>query len=346
MTYVFRSSETDPFRRGREFGAIHKDQVRDTLRSYQALFAALAGAPVALDDLGAEALAAIGQHAPAYKAEIEGIAAGAEIAPALLGALNARTEILARLKLRSRGECSAIVHADYGAGKPVALQNWDWYEGLVDRWVIWEIPHADGSMTTTFTEFGILGKIGINSHGVGLLFTILSHEADGGAFGLPVHLAARQALDQGMHLNRAMQTLAAAKVSASSSMTLVSDEAGTASAVSTELYPGGAGFVFPDEKGWLVRTNHFLTERPHQSDLSIRAFPDTLLRHHVLTRQLARLGKPALPDIIKCMRCGVGGDGAVFATPNADQPDEPQFVTVATIQLDFERRSLNILEKA
>lgn len=346
MPIRFRSTALQPFARGEEFGVRFKPQIRATLDAYAALFTSLAGTTPDFLTLGAEALVSIGARAPRLGEEIAGIAAGAELPAALLGALNARTEILARLDVPVRGECSAIVHTEPSGKAPIALQNWDWYDGFADKWLIWEIPHADGSMTTTFTEFGIVGKMGINSHGVGTLFTILAHKADGGAIALPVHVAARQVLDEGTHINRAMKILAAAEVSASSSITIVSTEGGCGTAVSAELYPGGIGFVFPDDSGLLVRTNHFLADENRAADRAIRAFPDTLLRHHVLRRQLSRLERPETTDVLGAMRCSVGGESAVFSRADPALAGQPQFVTLATIQLDFDRRGLSVLDRA
>ncbi len=343
MTYTFRSTELQPFARGQEFGARHRQQIQATLDGYASLFSFLTNEGFDLAAFGAEALAGIGAHAPRLREEIEGIAAGTGLSPALLGALNARTEILARTKGRRRGECSAIVHIEPSGATPIALQNWDWYDGFLDKWLVWEIPHADGSMTTTFTEFGIVGKFGINSHGVGTLFTILAHAADGGAIGLPVHVAARKVLDEGTDINQAMMVLTNGTYSASSSITIVSTEAGFNTAVTAEIYPEGVEFVFPDENGLLVRTNHFQAEATRRADQTVRIFPDTLLRHHVLQRQLSRVRQPKLADILSAMRCGVGGDCAVFTKVNPELAGTPQFVTVATVALDFQNNTLRVL---
>jgi len=159
---------------------------------------------------------------------------------------------------------------------------------------------------------------------------------------MPVHAAAR--LDLGKNINRAMQALASADVSASSSITLVSTEAGARTAVSVELFPGGPGFVFPDASGLLVHTNHFLAEEPRPGDREAKAFPDTLLRRDVLVRGLSRIARPTLADALSLMCSRVGGEGAVCALPDRALGNDPQFVTVATIILDFERRALKVIE--
>src|SRR3954454_22544599 len=79
--------------RGRGFGLAHRDAVAVTVATYSRLLAETAG-------LGVRALAAAGERVgaalvprwPELVEELEGIAAGAGVAPELLLAVNARTE--------------------------------------------------------------------------------------------------------------------------------------------------------------------------------------------------------------------------------------------------------------
>lgn len=345
--YTFRSTETDPRRRGITFGATHATRIAEGIRAYEVIYSALAGRKIDfhrdLSGSGLKALAAIRAAAPDLCDEIEGMAEGAGLSPAVMGALNGRTEILAALRVKAPGECSVVIHVDGAGGRPIALQNWDWFEPAADNWLVWEIPHGDGSLTRTFTEFGMVGKIGINSHGLGVLFTILRHGADGGEMGLPVHVVARQVMDKGTNIARAMRWLTEVRVSASSSINLVSAEDGEATAVSVELFPGGPGFVFPDEQGVLVRTNHFLTARAAEQDQVVTTFPDTLLRRDILRRRLAKMPCPAVDDVIALMTNRVGGEFAICSRPEAGQAP-PVRKTAATVVLDLEERTLRTLD--
>ncbi|MFB9267960.1 C45 family autoproteolytic acyltransferase/hydrolase [Bradyrhizobium erythrophlei] len=349
MVHVFRSTELVPHKRGEEFGAVHADRINESIRAYSYIYSELVGRKLDFkrdfSAFGLEALKAIRDVSPSLCDEIEGMAAGAGLDSTVVGALNARTEILAKLRAAYPGECSAVVHVEPSGDTPIALQNWDWFEPAADNWLVWEIPHQDGSLTTTFTEFGMVGKIGINNHGIGVLFTILRHAHDGKGVGFPVHVAARHVLDEATNIARAMRLLVAAKVSASSSINLVSVEAGKRTAVSVELFPGGPGFVFPDGKGLLVRTNHFLSTEGAKGDLVPTTFPDTLLRRDILMRSFARLERPTVEDILAAMTDRVGGEFAVCAIPTAGQP-RPVRKTAATIILDFDRASLKIIDRA
>ena len=344
MSYVFRSTPVEARARGMEFGSKHARQIQATIAAYRRLFARATDRPVELEPYGREALAATKRFAPKLVEEMEGMAAGAGIDPALIGAINARTEILAAVGAKSRGECSAVVRVDRGGEGPAAVQTWDWYAELADRWLVWEIPQDDGSLTTTVTEFGVVGKIGVNSRGLGVLFTILHHERDGARIGVPVHVASRAVLDGASNINRALQLLASADVSASSSVTVISTEDDLGVAASVELYPGGPDFVFPAPDGLLVHTNHFLSARAQPGDTEPRSFPDTLLRHDLLVRRLSGIKRLDVPQILTAMSSHVGGDGAVCCHHDPLQRPTAQFETLATVVLDVAAGSLQVFE--
>ena len=326
-----------------EFGAAHAVQIRNNIAIYQGMFDTLAGGNFDMAAAGQDALAATAAFAPPLHEEMIGIAEGCGIDPALVGGLNARTEILALLRAGTKGECSAVIHVPTGSGAPAAVQTWDWYYALRESWFVWDILLADGSVTRTMTEYGIVGKSGMNSRGLGLLFTILHHRHDGGRIGVPVHVAARWVLDTAPNIARAAQMLASADVSASSSINLVSYESGTAAAISVELYPGGPGFVLPDERGYIIHTNHFLAATPGLLDTEPKSNPDTLLRHNLLSRRMSALSNPSAEDILAAMSSHSGGDGAVCCHHNPAAAPSAQYETLSTVVLDFKSGQMTVL---
>jgi isopenicillin-N N-acyltransferase like protein len=93
---TWRSDELDPARRGEEYGRAWTPQVRATLAEYEELFAARAVPDALVREVADASRDVVGAHAPEVLAEIDGVAAGAGIAPWQAMVLNARTEILAR----------------------------------------------------------------------------------------------------------------------------------------------------------------------------------------------------------------------------------------------------------
>jgi isopenicillin-N N-acyltransferase like protein len=340
---VFRSSATDPAARGAEFGETHREQIRATLDSYDALFASRhRDASRIADDIGQAALRAIDDWAPDLGTELRGLAAGAAQPAVRLAAANARTEVLAALGARTRGECSTVVHLGDDFAAPVAMQNWDWFAGMADNWLVWTIPHADGRTTTTVTEYGIVGKIGINSAGVGVLFNILHHRTDGTVpVGVPVHVIARQVLDTATDANQALTTIASARVSASTAMTVLSDSSAGRTAICAEVYPDGPAFVLPSPDGLLLHTNHFLDARAAAGDTEPRDAPDSLIRYEVLQRTLHRhRGKITTDAVREVLSSHAGGTGSICCHPDAGEATDLQYATLATVELDFQMRSV------
>lgn len=359
---TFRSSVLAPRERGAEFGAAFGERIAANVAAYRSLFAqAAGGAPLDVEALGAQALEAIERYAPPLHEEILGMAAGAGLAPELLGAVNARTELLAVASRRRReraagagaaaegagrapvrGECSTAVKLSVDGAAPVSLQTWDWYAELADGWLVWEIPHADGRRTTTLTEYGIVGKIGVSDRGLGLHFNILHHERDGAGVGVPVHVAGRWLLDTASDVNQALLALHAAEVSASSCLTVVSAES-DGCAVCVELHPGGPGHVLPDERGLLLHTNHFLAQPASAGDTEPREAPDTLIRLDLLRRRLH--GRAALDgaDLLAAFDCHAGGGGALCCHPDTTLAPEARYATLATVELDVAAGTLRAL---
>ncbi|AXI80586.1 C45 family autoproteolytic acyltransferase/hydolase [Peterkaempfera bronchialis] len=341
MKRTFTSSVAAPRARGREFGLAHAAEIGRTIASYRALFARTAGHDLDLDGPGAEALAAIRGWAPDLAEEIEGIAEGAGLPVEQVAAINARTEILATLTPAAKGECSAVVLLADDGSAPVAVQTWDWYSGMAPNWLVWTIPHGDGRVTRTVTEYGVVGKIGANGAGIGVLFTILHHERDGRGIGVPVHVVARRVLDDAADINDALTMIASAAVSASTSLTVVASSDDGSAAITAELHPGGPAWVRPDADGVLIHTNHFLTQPAALGDTEPRAFPDTLVRYDIIQRGLRRrtagpaAAKPATEQVLAVMANHLGGGGAVCCHPDPRASDrDAEYATLATVVLD------------
>jgi isopenicillin-N N-acyltransferase like protein len=324
--------------RGHALGVALSEEIARTLGIYRELFAAVAGEPVDLDAHGAEAIVAIAGWAPSLAEEIEGVAAGAKLPLEHVAALNARTEILAGA--RARGECSVAV-ALSGAGGIVAAQNWDWHEELAGSWFVHTIEHPDGQVVHTLTEFGILGKIGLSSAGVGVLLNILRQREDREHVGVPVHVVVRRVLDDARDINEALVLIASASTSASSAVTLVAAQDGEQTALTAELGPPGPAYVLPED-GLLLHTNHFLAPTRLSADLEPKLGPDSLFRLEVLRRSLG--GASTLEQLMQALASHIGGAGAICCHPANDAPLGGRHATLATITLEPQQLRMTVTE--
>jgi isopenicillin-N N-acyltransferase-like protein len=346
VIHRFESTVASPVDRGEEFGSRHATEIARTLDAYRHLFSARGAdvdvPPTDVDRLGRRALERIEAFSPDLAEEIRGMAGGAGVPVSQLAALNARTEILAVID-RAAGrpgpdECSAVVSLGEPDAEPAAAQTWDWYADLADGWFEWTIPLPDGRRLVTVTEYGIVGKIGVNSTGVGLLFTMLHHRDDGADMGVPVHAIARRILEVADGVDAGLAMAAPARTSASTSLTLVGARRAGKRATTVELWPGGPGQVEPTPEGLLVHTNHFLSDPARAGDLTPYTTSDTRLRHEALRRRLDPLGgRAGMPEILAAMNDHEGG---VCCHPDPSVDLEPYIATLATVILDVAAGSL------
>jgi isopenicillin-N N-acyltransferase-like protein len=244
---TLRTDATEPRERGRVAGAALAERTARCLGAYLPLFAAGGHARDDVRRFGGDVLERTRRwHAP-IAAELEAFAAGAQIEPELIAALNARTELLALAECTVAGRCAS-------AEGPWLAQNWDWYDDAPERCVVWSAA-VEGARFATLTEAGILAKVGVSTRGIAVTLNILHHAADGpGRPGIPVHLVLRRLLAEAGSVDEAWALLESTPYSASSCITVVDAAGGGAS---FELSPAGVARIEPRE-GLLAHTNHFL----------------------------------------------------------------------------------------
>jgi isopenicillin-N N-acyltransferase-like protein len=138
----------------------------------------------------------IRQRWPRYYEEITGIAAGADRQTLDIVALNVRTEIAygllaANLNVPSDG-CTTVY---WNAGDGTFLgQNWDWMEAQKANAGLMTLISPGLPTIKVMTEAGIIGKIGMNSSGVGICMNAIRAKGYNSTQ-LPVHIAMRMALE-------------------------------------------------------------------------------------------------------------------------------------------------------
>jgi isopenicillin-N N-acyltransferase-like protein len=336
---AFTSSVLEPADRGQELGERHLAEIARTIAAYRRLLATRATRPFDADLWADRAWTTICELAPVAAAEIAGIAAGAKVPVREIALLNARTELLAVADPTGVvDECSTVVALPRSA-PPVAVQTWDWYDAMAEDWFVWTIPHPDGHIVRTVTEYGVLGKIGVSSHGVGVMFNMLRHADDALAeekgIGFPVHLLARRILDTARDTAEAVTIAASVGTSASTSITVV-DEAGRTASI--ELFPGGPGLVHPTD-GVLVRTNHFVSEEGAPGCLAETIGPSSRRRRTTLLEAFTGRVPRDADEVVAAMddHRTVGG---VCAHPDTATAPVLWHSTLATVVIDAVGRTL------
>ncbi|NUR06960.1 MAG: peptidase C45 [Nocardioidaceae bacterium] len=338
---VFTSSVLPPRERGAELGARFAAEITDTVARYRRLFERRAEGEFDVDLWSERAWRAIRHHAPVHAEEIAGIADGAGLRVEQVASVNARTEILVAANPTGQTECSTVVSTPAGR-PPVAVQTWDWYDAMTDGWFTWTIPHEDGRVVQTVTEFGMLAKIGVNDRGVGVMLNMLHHKNDAdaaarGEIGHPVHLLSRAILDDAGSTRDAVRIASAPPTSASTSLTVVDT---TGEAVSIELFPGGPGLLEPTD-GVLVRTNHFVSDGGHDGCLASTIGVSTELRREHLLGSFAATPPSTATEVVDAMTHH-DEDGGVCRHGFTDPDPLLWHRTLATVAIDVVTRTLDV----
>jgi isopenicillin-N N-acyltransferase-like protein len=335
------STQTLPDERGAEIGRAVGSSIRESVRLYLDYFSD-SGLPERwVREVSEGCFAALQNWAPNLAREIAAVAAAADVELWQLAALNARTEVLATLTADTEGECSTAVFAP--AGKiPQTIQTWDWHAPLCPRGlVVSYVPDlpADAvrrvGRVSTFTECGVLAKIGVNDAGVGVHFNILHHVSDRGVNGVPVHAIARRVLDEATSLEEAESIIRSAPASASTVLTVISRDTASRAAC-FEISPERVERVPPRADGILLHTNHFLGEKQRIGEAA-RSVSTTYKRLSHLERVSEQMREP-LPFSERAKRmCGsTGEDAPVCLRPDPALSARDQWRTLLTVGLNVD----------
>ncbi|MEM7562445.1 MAG: C45 family peptidase [Pseudomonadota bacterium] len=184
-----------------------------------------------------------------YFVEIEAIARAADIPTYWVVAINARTEMLSLLKTEPQ-ECTTLCLPE----QQWLMQNWDWGKPLESLTHIIRIEQSNGTIIETVCEPGMLGKIGLNNHGLGVCLNILTINRP--LSGLPVHILLRSVLDcENTHQVRELVTRYGA---GKASNLMVCDHRGDAFNIE---FADERQFLFESAVTPLIHTNHYLGEQ-------------------------------------------------------------------------------------
>jgi isopenicillin-N N-acyltransferase like protein len=329
---VHISRESSAAEQGLALGAAHRRAVERTYTSYVDLFAAHGLRAGQVRDFGERALAETRAWAPDLAEEMQGLALGAGLAPWQVGVLNGRTEILAAAAVRGEGECSTSVVVD--GGPPRTVQTWDWHDTLRHVMLLREI-HGTG--VCTFTEFGIVGKVGVNASGLGLHFNVLRHLSDHADIGVPVHVVARRILDEASTVDEAAAIARSARLSASSVLTVVTRD----EARGLELSPAGVAELTGDT---LLHTNHFLDPALAPAERTVPSESTTVDRLAEMGTRADQLRSPDREQRAAALLSHREDGVPLCAHPDMSLPPHARWESLATISLDVVACRLDVHE--
>jgi isopenicillin-N N-acyltransferase like protein len=254
-------------------GRTAKKQILSSIENYRTLFESLTP-PLKWSTaikIATKFLPTIEQHIPSAIEEIQGIASSSGVPFEDILVLNCRSEI--GLTGGSVDGCSAISYKNPITGKQLLCQNWDWHNNQLENVIILDITHLNGTRVVTITEAGIIGKVGFNGDCVGVTLNAIRTEGIPLNYSmLPIHFALRYVVLESPSAGEAINRLMRIGV-ASTAHFLIAD---SISAYGVEVSPLGNGVILPDEQGFIVHTNHWISSV--EKVKSVVWLPDTYSR--------------------------------------------------------------------
>jgi len=226
---------------------------------------------------------------PDYVEEMKGIANGAGLDLESIVALNVRTEIA--YGMLSDG-CTALSWKT--SDSSFLAQNWDWNFEQTPNIVCISIEQPGKPNIHMMTEGGIIGKIGLNSAGVGV--TLNAIQAPGVAYNkLPCHLALRTVLNSTSR-ETAANALRQSGVASACHITI------------SDASTGGIGFectaldiveIPMDQDGTCTHSNHLVKKHKVEGQLFLNDSPFRLDRIQELMKEVSKPSVQNLSEMLK-----------------------------------------------
>ncbi|KKK13984.1 hypothetical protein P175DRAFT_0519045 [Aspergillus ochraceoroseus IBT 24754] len=214
---------------------------------------------------------------PRYYEELQGIADGSKRELVDIIALNVRTEIV--FGQFSDG-CTSLYYQ--GDGHSYQGQNWDWSEQQAQNLLRVTIIQAAIPTIQMITEAGLIGKIGLNSNGVGVCFNAIRAKGLDKSR-LPVHLGLRMALESSSAMEAA-NTLE--RIGMASPAHILLGDATTA--VGLEFTSSTFARIPINRDGYIAHSNHLLLS--HANVCEPAWLDDSPIRLKTMEHNIAQLG--------------------------------------------------------
>lgn len=346
-----------PQMRGMSRAAQTAQRIRSAHRRYTHLYDTLGIDDAAVKSAAKDSLAALRDWDADQHQEITGVAMGAGMTPADLMAVIARTEILAladrtALPTQTDGpqkastddasgqgtagsassdspapasECSTIAFWADSDAPTVGAQTWDWYPEFADAWHLHAVSALPGTHGYSgVAEYGMTGKIGLNSAGVGCFLNIL-FSADDAAGGVPVHAVLAGILGRAGSVDEAVEIIRSAQMTSSSVITLLDEQR----AVMVEISAGDVRVI--EGPGFAVHTNHFIHDDFGPTGLLSPPDSNTFDRLDFIKQTTGAAGVPDTAEDLVPLLCSDPAADSVAKLPGDDAMES---ATLATVRID------------
>jgi isopenicillin-N N-acyltransferase-like protein len=334
----FSAASADPFERGRQLGAASARFVHESVDVYRETFTYYAK----LDwDQVRELAAAFREPITAYDEQImremDGLAAGAGVEPEDILAVNARTEIMFGVASRvGPSECTSFFVGPSASadGHVLVGQNWDWRTRCAESTILAEVDQGpDRPAFVMLAEGGLVGKLGYNAAGIGVVTNAMISDRDKGQIGVPFHVVLRGLLNA-TTLEEALAAIVRAPRAASANYLIAS---ATGHALDVETGPGGVETVFLTQPtaDLLAHSNHYTCAIPF-ADVGAATWDDSSCRIDVMRRFLDdHRGELSRELVVEVLRDHEGHPHSLCRHPDEAAPVVEQAMTVGSWVIDL-----------
>ncbi|PAU77155.1 C45 family autoproteolytic acyltransferase/hydolase [Halomonas salipaludis] len=315
---------------GLAHGQRHAAQIRRSIAVYDRLFQDFVGLDWAAAKREAQRFVpAIERGFAAILDELAGIAQGAGLERDDILTLNCRSEISLT---QASGGCSAFSLHQHG--HQWLAQNWDWRADQLDNVVILRIEGDDAPPLVSVGEAGMVAKIGLNAHGLGVCLNAIRSQTCGD--GLPIHFALRKILESDGFAS-ARRIIEEDRV-ASPAHFLVASADGQAAGF--EVQPGPPGVLEPSE-GRVTHTNHLYAEA---ATACVADFPKP--DSHVRLRRLDELLDPppaaSVGALFEVLSDHHNAPMAICKHTDPGMPEAERMETLFAVVMTLDERTLHL----
>ncbi|KAL4760936.1 acyl-coenzyme A:6-aminopenicillanic acid acyl-transferase-domain-containing protein [Aspergillus foveolatus] len=317
-----------PYEIGHKHGSQASEEIYRAIAFYAKMFAKHSNLDwPQVQELARDFEGLIKHQWPRYYEELKGIADGAKTDLIDIIALNVRTEIVFG---RFSDGCTSLYYQD--SEHSFQGQNWDWDTEQAANLIQLTVIQQDLPTIKMITEAGIIGKIGLNSTGVGVCFNAI--RAKGlDKTRIPVHLGLRIALESSSAL-QAVENIE--KVGMASSAHILIGDATTA--IGLEFTSSTFARIPLNQKAFIVHSNHMLL--PHPGIDEPAWLKDSPVRVQTMGENIEKLQGVLSWETF----CGLFRDEANYpCSINRAADGESDMATLFNIVMDLRTRRVEVI---
>jgi isopenicillin-N N-acyltransferase-like protein len=338
-----------PYECGKAYGEQARQKIEVSIQKYRAVFIFYADWDWNKVLKYAEGfIAPIKEFDPEINEELQGIADGAGVNFLDILAINTRTEIMFAAKARDKSmklpeslECSSFAVTSDPQNILIG-ENWDWLSHCEDTVIILEASPLNQPKYVTVVEAGLLAKFGMNSQGLGIATNALISSLDKGEPGVPYHVLLRSLLKAGNTIEGIV--LINKGFRSSSANYLLADKQGTL--IDVEAMTGEwkeVGYIMPNSDHALIHTNHFITDRFVEFDITPGWIPSTLFRYHRIKNAISMPTDLANPKFWKETLCShINLPYGVCSHHGPNDREEERFSTITSAIMNLSDQTIEL----